>query len=242
MTVVAGVASVESVSIAADSLHVDLRSGLSSSVDKVRAGGGMLAALAGVSDVDGVDFFAVLDEALSVSQSIDQVPAAFVRAGGAGLVCAFDQWQVLTRGGVPVEGFVEIVAAQAHDGVPRLLHAWTVVDSDALTMRYLLYSATQEQAAVVAAGSTIIVAPLTTEAKRVRQRIQQLRRDRFGNAGGVGDVGDVCGQNTASDAARLVQASIAAQAQIPRPAWWGEVMAPNAPVIAGPVTCRTLRC
>lgn len=236
MTIVVGVAATHTVSIAADSLRVDMNTGASSRVNKICESNGLVAALAGVSDLNGVNFLDTLDVALQQCQRINQIPGTFLKCAGDNLAGAYARWRVFTQDAAPVESFVEIVAAQVYEGAPTLLQAWTAIENDKLTMRYELHSATGEHAAVVAAGSTLIVSDRTTEHVEHVQLMARLQR---------ASIGDPLTRipataNTADEATRLIEETISRQNEIPRPAWWGLVTAPNTPVVAEPVLCHSL--
>lgn len=231
MSIVVAAASRASATIVTDSLHVDLRTGAASTgaVKHVRVGG-RVAALAGISDVDGVSFLPWLAQACAAASTLDRLADEFLTAGGADLVAAFRQWRSLVGPDEPAESFLSIVAASTESGTGELVRLWTADAFGALTLAGDQYVA-ESRAVVESVGAVDAELVAQTESGRVVRRAQQLQRVPVT----VPQAADLPGgwgpEQLTAWTVRQVEAALDRQQGLPRPVWWPA----GAPVAAGPL-------
>lgn len=231
MSLVVGAASQSAAVLVTDSIHVELTSGRvrSGHVKHVRCGQ-RAAAIAGVSDVDGVTFLPWLDAACSKAANFDAIGDEFLRAAGAPFVNAYQRWRKLVGTNEPAENFLSIVIVSTESGQGEVGLLTASETHGALTLSGDAYRVT-ERVRCVAAGAADDIVMSETEIGRVVKRHAEFtgRRSPFSTA--TDQLASMTGASLSAWAQSLVSSAVARQARLSRPTWWPQ----DTPVICRPL-------
>lgn len=151
MTIGVGVISGRRGALVTDSRYVDLATGAVRTRTKIVRENGRIAALAGLADFDGVDFFDALRAALRSSRTLEAIPTQFLHAASSTLADAYARLRH-AHGIKPEDYPTEIVVIGTRNGAVQMGEFWTKVVSSSITMEGNIHEVRSNRAVCCAIG------------------------------------------------------------------------------------------
>ena len=135
MSVAVAVLSSTGAGLATDSLRVELSTGASSTgyLKHVQVGR-RVAAFTGLADWNGKAVADWVREGLASANSLEDIPRTILESSASDLPRAYADWRTRVGPAASANGFLEVVCVSTESGRGEGLVAWTVEESNALTM------------------------------------------------------------------------------------------------------------